>query len=160
MGVDAEKYACYVNKLRQTVGLETWKFRQIVTSQTAHTKCKWPPYDPEPPPLPAHENFLPTPLIPFHFTKLYYLFNKINAMGITACGSLIVMRNSYYGIIIFGCHFLLLFSYKKHSNLFCTVTQFKILREHFLPKKIFNEYFFRVTLNCKLINVTERGNRF
>jgi len=26
----------YVNKLRQNVGLETWKWRQIVTSQTAH----------------------------------------------------------------------------------------------------------------------------
>jgi len=38
--VDVEKYAYYVNKLRQNVGLETWKLRQIVTSQTAHTKCK------------------------------------------------------------------------------------------------------------------------
>jgi len=26
----------YVNKLRQNVDLETWKWRQIVTSQTAH----------------------------------------------------------------------------------------------------------------------------
>jgi len=26
----------YVNKLHQNVGLETWKWRQIVTSQTAH----------------------------------------------------------------------------------------------------------------------------
>jgi len=50
MGVDVEKYAYYVNKLRQNVGLETWKWRQIVTSQTAHTKCKWSPYDPEPNP--------------------------------------------------------------------------------------------------------------
>ena len=40
----------YVNKLRQNVGLETWTWRQIVTSQTAHTKYKWPPYDPEPNP--------------------------------------------------------------------------------------------------------------
>jgi len=39
-----------VNKLRQNGGLETWKWRQIVTSQTAHTKCKWPPYDLEPNP--------------------------------------------------------------------------------------------------------------
>jgi len=46
-GVDVEKCAYYVNKLRQNVGLETWKWRQIVTSQTAHTKYKWPPYDPE-----------------------------------------------------------------------------------------------------------------
>jgi len=47
MGVDVEKYAYYVNKLRQNVALETWKLRQIVTWQTAH-KC--PPYDPEPKP--------------------------------------------------------------------------------------------------------------
>jgi len=47
-GVDVEKYAFYVNKLRQNVGLETWKWRHIVTSQTAHTKYKWPPYDLEP----------------------------------------------------------------------------------------------------------------
>jgi len=46
-GVDIEKDACYVNKLRQNVGLETWKWCQIVTSQRAHTKYKWPPYDPE-----------------------------------------------------------------------------------------------------------------
>ena len=26
------------------VGLETWLWRQIVTSETAHTKYKWPPY--------------------------------------------------------------------------------------------------------------------
>ena len=38
----------YVNKLRQNVGLETWKWRQIVTSQAAQTKYKWPPYDPYP----------------------------------------------------------------------------------------------------------------
>ena len=38
----------YVNKLRQNVGLETWTWRQIVTSQTGHTKYKCPPYDPEP----------------------------------------------------------------------------------------------------------------
>ena len=30
-GVDVEKYAYYVNKLLQNVGLETWKWRQIVT---------------------------------------------------------------------------------------------------------------------------------
>ena len=50
----------YVNKLRQNVGLETWIWRQIVTSQTTHTKYKWPPYDPEP--TSPHENFLRTPL--------------------------------------------------------------------------------------------------
>jgi len=50
----------FVNKLRQNVSLETWTWRQIVTSQTAHTKYKWPPYDPEPPP--PNENFLRTPL--------------------------------------------------------------------------------------------------
>jgi len=50
--VDVEKYAYYVNKLRQNVGLETWIWRQIVTSQTAHTKYKWTPYATEwtPPP--------------------------------------------------------------------------------------------------------------
>ena len=41
---------CYVNKLRQNVGLETWTWRQIVTSQTVYTKYKWPPHDPEPKP--------------------------------------------------------------------------------------------------------------
>ena len=50
----------YVKKLRQNVGLETWKWRQIVTSQTANTKYKWTPFDPEP--KPPHENFLRTPL--------------------------------------------------------------------------------------------------
>jgi len=50
--VGVEEYAYYVNKRRQNVGLETWKWRQIVTSQTAHTKCKWPPYDSEPNPPP------------------------------------------------------------------------------------------------------------
>ena len=50
----------YVNKLRQNVGLETCKWREIVTSQTANTKYKWPSYDPEP--TPPHENFLLTPL--------------------------------------------------------------------------------------------------
>ena len=33
IGVNVEKYAYHVNKLRQNVGLETWKWRQIVTSQ-------------------------------------------------------------------------------------------------------------------------------
>jgi len=41
--VDVEKYAYNVNKLCQKVGLETWIWRQIVTSQRAHTKYKWPP---------------------------------------------------------------------------------------------------------------------
>ena len=43
-GVRVEEYACYVNKIRQNVGLETWLWRQSVTSQTAHTKYKGPPY--------------------------------------------------------------------------------------------------------------------
>jgi len=59
-GVDVEKYAYYVNKLRQNVGLETLTWRQIVTSQTAHTKYKWPPYATEW--NRRHENFLRTPL--------------------------------------------------------------------------------------------------
>ena len=42
--VRVEEYACCVNKLRQNVGSETWIWRQIVTSQTAHTKYKWLPY--------------------------------------------------------------------------------------------------------------------
>ena len=40
MGVDVEKYTGYVNERRQSVGLETWKLRQMVTSQIAQTKCK------------------------------------------------------------------------------------------------------------------------
>jgi len=43
-GVRVEEYAYYVNKLRQNVSLETWIWRQMVTSQTENTKCKWPPY--------------------------------------------------------------------------------------------------------------------
>jgi len=50
----------YVKKRGQNVGLKTWKWRQIVTSQTANTKYKWPPYDPEP--KHPHENFLRTSL--------------------------------------------------------------------------------------------------
>ena len=41
-GVRVEEYAYYVNKLRHNVDLETWIWRQIVTSQTVHTKYKWP----------------------------------------------------------------------------------------------------------------------
>jgi len=41
--VRVEEYAYCVNKLRQNVGLKTWIWRQIVTSQTAHSKYKWPP---------------------------------------------------------------------------------------------------------------------
>ena len=59
-GVRVEKYAYYVNQLRQNVGLETGIWRQIVTSQTAHTKYKWPPYATEW--KPPHEKFLRTPL--------------------------------------------------------------------------------------------------
>ena len=47
-GVDVEKCSYYVNKLRQNVGLEACKWRQIVTSQTAHTKYKMATYDSEP----------------------------------------------------------------------------------------------------------------
>jgi len=51
-GARVEEYANYVNKLRQNVGLKTWLWRKIVTSQTANTKYKWPPYatDRNPPP--------------------------------------------------------------------------------------------------------------
>ena len=45
--VDVEKYAYYVNKPCQNVDLEIWLWRQIVTSQTAHTKYKWLPYTTE-----------------------------------------------------------------------------------------------------------------
>jgi len=41
-GVRAEEYANCVNKFREKVSLETLIWRQIVTSQTAHTKYKWP----------------------------------------------------------------------------------------------------------------------
>ena len=39
-----EEYVYYVNKRRQNVGLETWLWRQIVTSQRQLTTNKWPPY--------------------------------------------------------------------------------------------------------------------
>jgi len=42
--VRVEEDAYYANKLPQNVGLETWIWRQIVTSQRAHTKYKSPPY--------------------------------------------------------------------------------------------------------------------
>jgi len=38
--VRVEEYAYYVNKHR----LKAWIWRQIVPSETAHTKYKWPPY--------------------------------------------------------------------------------------------------------------------
>jgi len=59
--VDVENSAYYLKKLCQNVGLETWIWRQIVTSQTAHTNYKWPPYAIEW--NPPHENFLRTPLL-------------------------------------------------------------------------------------------------
>jgi len=59
-GVRADENAYYVNKLRQNVSLETWIWRQIVTSQTGHTKYKWPPRATEW--NAPHENFLRTPL--------------------------------------------------------------------------------------------------
>ena len=43
-GVRVEKYTYYVNKLHQNVGLETWIWRQIMTSQRLPTTNKWPPY--------------------------------------------------------------------------------------------------------------------
>ena len=55
-----EEYAYYVNKLPQNVGLETWIWRQIVTSQRAHAKYKWRSYAAEW--TPPHENILRTPL--------------------------------------------------------------------------------------------------
>ena len=42
--VCAEEYLHNVNNLRPNVGLETWIWRQIVTSQTTYIKYKWPPY--------------------------------------------------------------------------------------------------------------------
>ena len=47
-----EDYTHSVNKLPQNVGLETWIWRQIVTSQRAHAKYKWRSYAAEwtPPP--------------------------------------------------------------------------------------------------------------
>ena len=54
-----EEYAHYGHKLRQNVGLETLIWRPIVTSQTAHTKYKWPPFTTEWNP---QEKFLRTPL--------------------------------------------------------------------------------------------------
>jgi len=45
-----EVNSLFINNLRQNIGLETWKWHQIVTSQTAQTKYKRPPYDPQPNP--------------------------------------------------------------------------------------------------------------
>jgi len=72
--VRLEEYAYYVQKLRQNVGLEIWIWRQIVTSQTAHTKCKWPLYETEW--KPPHENFLRTPLLLLSFSALAELAHK------------------------------------------------------------------------------------
>ena len=58
--VGVEKYLYNVNKLRQNVGLETRIWRQIVTSQTAHRKYKWPQICHW---MKPHENFLCTPLL-------------------------------------------------------------------------------------------------
>jgi len=54
-GVRVDEYAYCVNKPRQNAGLETCIWLEIVTSQTAHTKYKWPPYATEW--NPPHENF-------------------------------------------------------------------------------------------------------
>jgi len=59
--VRVQEYGYYVNQLRWDIGFETWVWRQIVTSQTAHTKYKWPPCATEwNPPM---EIFTRTPLI-------------------------------------------------------------------------------------------------
>jgi len=79
-----DEYAYYVNKLRQNVGLETWKWRQIVTSQTAYTKYKWPPYATEwnPPPwkfsahATAHHISCGNMKDVLYMRKIYYM-NKI-----------------------------------------------------------------------------------
>jgi len=57
--VCVDECAYYVNELHQNVGLETWIWRQIATSQSAHIKCKWQPYATE---WKKHEYFLRTPL--------------------------------------------------------------------------------------------------
>jgi len=66
----------YVDKLRQNVGLETWQWRQIVKSQAAQTKYKWPPYDPYP--KRPHENFLRTPLLGAGLRNPEILKNQTN----------------------------------------------------------------------------------
>jgi len=74
-GVDVEKYAYYVNKFRQNVGLETWLWRQILTAQTVHTKYKWPPY--------ATEWKIPMKIFCVrHWNNLIFIirFNQINGM--------------------------------------------------------------------------------
>jgi len=68
---------------RQNVGLETG-WRQIGTSQTAHTKYKWLPYATEW--TTPHENFLRTPLpeadkislLSSIFSSLWRACDKIN----------------------------------------------------------------------------------
>ena len=42
--VHVDQYCVLCQTLRQNVALETWIWRQIVTSLKAHTKDKWPPY--------------------------------------------------------------------------------------------------------------------
>ena len=49
-GGRVNEYAYYVNKLRQNVGLETWIWRRIVTSQRPHTTNNKSPYATEDPP--------------------------------------------------------------------------------------------------------------
>jgi len=70
-GVRIEEYAYYVNKLRQKVGLETWIWRQIVTTQRPQTTNKLPPYATEWNP---HENFLRTPVSSKHIFGLCIYF--------------------------------------------------------------------------------------
>ena len=60
-GVRVEDNAYYVKKHRQNFGLVTWTWCQILTSQIADTKYKWPPSTIEW--NPPHENFLRMPLI-------------------------------------------------------------------------------------------------
>jgi len=74
-GVRVKEYVYYVKKLRQNIGSETWIRRQIVTSQTAYTKCKWPPHATEW--NSRHEDFLRTPLIAILPTKRLQLLSHI-----------------------------------------------------------------------------------
>jgi len=67
-GRRVEECAYYVNKFHQNVGLETWIWRQIVTSERPHTRNKRAPY------------FLRTPL-------------TINVLSVVFCVSVINCKN-------------------------------------------------------------------
>jgi len=72
--VCVEEYAYYVNKLC----LKTWIWCQIVTSQTARTKYKWPPSATEW--TPPHENFLRTPLVTSRRHLYYTLLDVVRGL--------------------------------------------------------------------------------